>query len=61
MALSFARFALSAISPIIAGYLYDTYSMNSVFYYVAALMILAAVVLAFAKLKAPERAAGHHH
>ena len=60
-ALSFARFALSAISPIIAGYLYDTYSMNSVFYYVAALMILAAVVLAFAKLKAPERAAGHHH
>ena len=60
-ALSFARFVLSAISPIIAGYLYDTYSMNTVFYYVAGLMILAAVVLAFTKLKAPERTAGHHH
>ena len=60
-ALSFARFALSATSPIIAGYLYDTYSMNSVFYYVAGLMILAAIVLAFTKLKAPERTAEHTH
>jgi sugar phosphate permease len=60
-ALSFARFALSAISPLIAGYLYDTYSMDSVFYYVASLMIFSAVVLAFTKLKSPERTAEHRH
>jgi len=60
-ALSFARFGLSAISPIIAGYLYDTYSMDSVFYYVASLMIFSAVVLAFTKLKSPERTAEHRH
>ena len=58
-ALSFSRFGLSAISPIIAGYLYDTYSMDSVFYYVASLMIFSAVVLAFTKLKSPERTAEH--
>lgn len=60
-ALSFARFGLSAISPIIAGYLYDTYSMDSVFYYVASLMIFSAVVIAFTKLKSPERTAEHSH
>ena len=60
-ALSFARFGLSAISPIIAGYLYDTYSMDSVFYYVASLMIFSAVVLAFTKLKSPEKTAEHRH
>jgi sugar phosphate permease len=58
-ALSFARFGLSAISPIIAGYLYDTYSMDSVFYYVASLMIFSAIVLAFTKLKPPERTPEH--
>jgi MHS family proline/betaine transporter-like MFS transporter len=58
-ALSFARFGLSAISPIIAGYLYDTYSMDSVFYYVASLMIFSAIVLAFTKLKSPERTPEH--
>ena len=60
-ALSFARFVLSASSPIIAGYLYDAYSMDAVFYYVAGLMLLAAVVLAVTKLKPSERAAGHNH
>ena len=60
-ALSFARFVLSASSPIIAGYLYDTYSMETVFYYVAGLMLLAAVVLAVTKLKPSERAAEHNH
>ena len=59
--LSFARFVLSATSPIIAGYLYDTYSMDTVFYYVAGLMLLAAIVLAFTKLKPPERTAEHRH
>ena len=58
-ALSFARFGLSAISPIIAGYLYDTYSMDSVFYYVASLMIFSAIVLAFTKLKSPDRTPEH--
>ncbi|GIS63827.1 MAG: hypothetical protein CM1200mP3_00750 [Chloroflexota bacterium] len=45
--LSFARFVLSASSPIIAGFLYDNYSMDHVFYYVAALMISAALLLVF--------------
>ena len=58
-ALSFARFGLSAISPIIAGYLYDSYSMDSVFYYVASLMIFSAVVLAFTNLRSSERTAEH--
>lgn len=60
-ALSFARFGLSAISPIIAGSLYDAYSMDTVFYYVASLMIFSAIVLAFTKLKSPDRTAEHAH
>ena len=60
-ALSFARFVLSAASPLIAGFLYDNYSMDYVFYYVAALMALGAMLLLTLPLKSPSQAAGHHH
>ncbi len=59
--LSFARFVLSASSPIIAGFLYDNYSMDHVFYYVAALMISAALLLVFVPLKSPSLNGGHNH
>jgi len=60
-ALSFARFVLSAASPLIAGFLYDNYSMDYVFYYVASLMALGAMLLLTLPLKSPSQAAGHHH
>ena len=59
--LSFARFILSAMSPIIAGFLYDNYSMDYVFYYVSGLMILGAIILLVIPLKPPVRSASHHH
>ena len=59
--LSFARFILSALSPLIAGFLYDSFSMNYVFYYVAFLMIIGAIALYFLPLKKPHHEAGHHH
>jgi len=59
--LSFARFLLSALSPLIAGFLYDSFSMNYVFYYVAFLMIIGAIALYFLPLKKPHHEAGHHH
>ncbi|MBH27481.1 MAG: MFS transporter [Chloroflexi bacterium] len=59
--LSFSRFILSAISPLIAGFLYDSFSMNYVFYYVAFLMIIGAILLYFVPLKNPHHEATHHH
>ena len=59
--LSFARFILSALSPLIAGFLYDSFSMNYVFYYVAFLMIIGAILLYFVPLKNPHHEATHHH
>tara|TARA_Y100001960_G_scaffold188001_1_gene197161 strand:+ start:555 stop:1865 length:1311 start_codon:yes stop_codon:yes gene_type:complete len=59
--LSFARFVLSAASPIIAGALYENYSMDYVFYYVSGLMILGAIILFAIPLKPPLRPASHHH
>ena len=43
--LSFVRFILSAASPLIAGFLYETYSMDHVFFYISALMLTAAIIL----------------
>ena len=43
--LSFYRFVLSAASPLIAGYLYHTLDSQALFYYVSAILALAAVVL----------------
>ena len=59
--LSFARFILSAMSPIIAGFLYDNYSIDYVFYYVSGVMILGAIILLIIPLKPPVRSASHHH
>jgi len=59
--LSFARFALSAASPILAGFLYENYSMDYVFYYVTFLMLVGAIILAFLPLRRPESPADHGH
>jgi MFS family permease len=50
---SFSRLALSAPSPIIAGWLYDPEAVHIVFYYIAGLFGLAALVLLFLPLKRP--------
>ena len=42
---SFYRFVLSAASPLIAGYLYESISSDAFFYYVASLLALAAVTV----------------
>lgn len=59
--LSFVRFIFSALSPLVAGFLYDTYSMSYVFYYVGGLMVLGAIILAFLPLRPPDRSAIHGH
>jgi len=48
--LSFLRFILSAISPLIAGYLYQHHGMNSTLIFVAVLFIISAAVFASADL-----------
>jgi MFS family permease len=42
---SFTRFALSGVSPLIAGVLYERMGMDAVLYYAAAIYALAAVLL----------------
>ena len=51
--LSFARFVLSASSPLIAGGLYQTMGIDTVFYYAAALFALSALVILALPMKAP--------
>jgi len=48
--MSFTRFALSAISPLIAGVLYEETGMDAVLYYVAGIYALAAVALLAVRL-----------
>ena len=60
-ALSFVRFLLSALSPIIAGVLYDNYSMDYVFFYVAALMLAGAFLLLLLPLRPPVSSVKGHH
>lgn len=55
--LSFSRFTLSAVSPIIAGILYQTRGAEATFYYVAGLFALAAVTLLAVRLKPSSPAA----
>ena len=47
---TFASFIMSAISPFIAGGLYQTYGMDSALYFVAALFGIATVIMAILKL-----------
>jgi MFS family permease len=49
--LSFTRFALGAISPLVAGLLYERHGMGAAFYFVAALFGLAALILATTRLE----------
>ena len=59
--LSTSRFVLSAISPIIAGWLYN-YDAANLFYYTAGLYVVAALVLLSVRLPRPAVAHsdGHH-
>jgi sugar phosphate permease len=62
--LSFSRFILSAVSPIVGGVLYGI-QRDLAFYYVAGLFALATLLLLVVPLKTPQRAAvgshaGHH-
>ena len=49
--LSFLRFTLAAIAPLIAGFLYKSSGMKSVFFFVAALFAVSAIVFASADLR----------
>ena len=48
--LSFLRFIMSAISPLIAGYLYQNYGMKATLFFVAALFAISAAIFASADL-----------
>ena len=58
--LSTSRFAFSAASPIIAGYLYGI-NADNLFYYTGALYIAAVVILALVRLPQPTPAPDDHH
>jgi FSR family fosmidomycin resistance protein-like MFS transporter len=48
--LSFLRFIMAAISPLIAGYLYQNYGMKPTLFFVAALFAISAAIFASADL-----------
>jgi MFS family permease len=48
--LSFLRFVMASISPLIAGYLYQTWGMAPTLFFVAALFAISAVIFASADL-----------
>ena len=50
--MSFTRFALSAVSPLIAGLLYEWAGMDGVLFYAAGIYALAAVVLLLTRIPA---------
>ena len=52
--MSFTRFALSAVSPLIAGFLYEQSGMDAVLYYAAGLYGLAGVILVVTPLARTE-------
>ena len=54
--LSFSRFIMAAVSPLIAGAIYQTLGMHATLYYVATLFGLAALVLVTTSLKRVEPA-----
>jgi MFS family permease len=49
--LSFLRFIMSSISPLIAGYLYQTFGMKATLFFVAILFAISAAIFASADLK----------
>jgi MFS family permease len=52
--LSFSRFIMGAISPLIAGFLYQTRGMDAALYYAAGLFALAAVIFLTTNLRPGE-------
>ncbi len=53
--LSFLRFSMAAIAPLIAGYLYQTWGMQATLFFVAALFAISAAIFASANLtKSPD-------
>ncbi len=48
--LSFLRFIMASISPLIAGYLYQTWGMAATLFFVAALFAISAIIFASADL-----------
>lgn len=48
--LSFLRFAMAAISPLIAGFLYQSYGMKATLFFTAALFVISAVIFGGADL-----------
>ena len=59
---SFSRFALAASSPLIAGYLFDSQGIESTFFYIAGLYVLATIILLLVPMATPRHSAadGHH-
>ena len=59
---SFSRFALAAASPLIAGYLFDSQGIESTFFYIAGLYVLATIILLLVPMATPRHSAadGHH-
>jgi MFS-type transporter involved in bile tolerance (Atg22 family) len=51
---SFTRFVVGAISPLIAGVLYERIGMDAVLYYAAGIYALAAVLLSTTRLRAAD-------
>ena len=51
--MSFTRFVLSALSPVIAGFLYEGMGMDAVLYYAAAMYAVAAVLLFLVRMPGP--------
>ncbi len=51
--LSFTRFIIAAISPLIAGMLYQTLGMRATLFFVATLFALSAMIFSTANLKKP--------
>jgi MFS family permease len=49
--LSFLRFIMAAISPLIAGYLYQAFGMKATLFFVAVLFVISAGIFASADLK----------
>ena len=58
---SFARFALAAASPLIAGILFDSSGIEATFLYIAGLYVVATVVLMIVPMAVPRHSAGDGH
>ena len=59
--LSLSRFVLSAMSPLIAGALYQWIGFDAVLYYAASLFAVSGLILLVLPMGRPVHAAGHHH